>query len=200
VRVHNASAERKTAENLLKLLEEVLKNVQDEWGVIAVAVVTDASGESRKARRMLAKKYPALVVIDCYLHQVSRCSINSTFTLSYLDAGQLPCRLILLLETTSKRTKRLLNILTRLPSSLHGSAARLTYLHFFVMHRFRQRDTPKLFSEPCLHAGQHTIWHTDNCLKSSPCFPASFMPTKLAIEIRSNSLLVMQKQKQSLAL
>jgi hypothetical protein len=72
VRVHDASAERKTAENLFALLEDVLKNVQEEWGVIAVAVVTDASGESRKARRMLGKKYPSLVVIDCYSHQVSR--------------------------------------------------------------------------------------------------------------------------------
>jgi hypothetical protein len=43
--VHDASAERKTAEQLMALLEEVITTVQDEWGAIVVAIVTDASGE-----------------------------------------------------------------------------------------------------------------------------------------------------------
>ncbi|KAH7921716.1 hypothetical protein BV22DRAFT_1018795 [Leucogyrophana mollusca] len=70
VRVHDASMERKTAENLLYLLEDVLKTVEQEWGGVIVAVVTDASGESRKARRLLGEKHPSLVVLDCYAHQV----------------------------------------------------------------------------------------------------------------------------------
>ena len=68
--MHDASAERKTAENLVKLLEEVMTSVQTEWGAIVIAIVTDASGESRKARRILGQKYPWLVVLDCYAHQV----------------------------------------------------------------------------------------------------------------------------------
>jgi hypothetical protein len=72
VRVHNASAERKTAENLMKHLEEVMKTVHDEWGTEVFAVVTDASGESRKAQRLLGVKYPWLVLLDYYAHQV-RC-------------------------------------------------------------------------------------------------------------------------------
>lgn len=70
MKVHDASAERKTAEELLVLLEEVIKIVQDEWGAIVVAIVTDASGECRKARRILRLKYPNIVVLDCYGHQV----------------------------------------------------------------------------------------------------------------------------------
>jgi len=53
VKVHDASAERKTVEQLMVQLEDVIATVQDEWGAIVVAIVTDASGECRKARRLL---------------------------------------------------------------------------------------------------------------------------------------------------
>ena len=68
--MHDASAERKTAEQLMVLLEEVIATVQDKWGAIVVAIVTDASGECREARRLLGRKYPHIVVLDCYGHQV----------------------------------------------------------------------------------------------------------------------------------
>jgi len=64
--VHNASAERKTAEQLMALLEEVIMTIQDEWG----AIVTDASGGFQKAQQLLGHKYPHIVVLDCYRHQV----------------------------------------------------------------------------------------------------------------------------------
>ena len=70
VKVHDASAERKTAEQLIALLEEVITMVQDEWGAIVVAIVMDASGECRKAQRLLGRKYPHIIVLDCYSHQV----------------------------------------------------------------------------------------------------------------------------------
>jgi hypothetical protein len=70
--------ERKTAENLVKLLEEVIATVETDWGAFVVAVVTDASGESRKARRTLGQKYSSLVVLDCYAHQVCPYSNNPT--------------------------------------------------------------------------------------------------------------------------
>ena len=50
MKVHDASSERKTAEELIPLLEEVIRIVRDEWGAIVIAIVTDASGECRKAR------------------------------------------------------------------------------------------------------------------------------------------------------
>jgi uncharacterized protein with PIN domain len=72
VRVHDASLERKTAENFLRELEKTVDIVQNEWGSPVIAVVTDASGECRKARREFGRKYPWIVVLDCYAHQVSK--------------------------------------------------------------------------------------------------------------------------------
>jgi hypothetical protein len=44
-----------------------------------VALVTDASGEARKARRLFAAKHPSIIVLDCYSHQVSSWAlINSS--------------------------------------------------------------------------------------------------------------------------
>jgi len=43
--------------------------VQDEWGAIVIVIVTDASGECRKAQRFLGRKYPYIIVLDCYGHQ-----------------------------------------------------------------------------------------------------------------------------------
>ena len=70
VRVHDATGERKTAENLLEEIERVLTIVTDDWGTIVVALVTDASGEARKARRLFAAKHASIIVLDCYSHQV----------------------------------------------------------------------------------------------------------------------------------
>ena len=63
------SAERKTAANLLVLLENVIAMVQDEWGAIVIVIVTDASGECCKAQWFLGRKYPYIIVLDCYGHQ-----------------------------------------------------------------------------------------------------------------------------------
>lgn len=70
LRVHDSSGESKTSENLLSLLESVIEEAEKDWGVKVVAVCTDASGESCKARRLLRVKYPHLVTPDCYAHQV----------------------------------------------------------------------------------------------------------------------------------
>lgn len=71
VRVHDASRERKTAENLLKLMLEVIETLKKEWGVELIAFTTDASGESRKARCLLRELMPHLITPDCYAHQVN---------------------------------------------------------------------------------------------------------------------------------
>jgi hypothetical protein len=55
----------------LREIEEVYNKLKDEWGVVVVGLVTDASGEARKARRLFARKFPFLIVLDCYSHQVS---------------------------------------------------------------------------------------------------------------------------------
>jgi isopentenyl phosphate kinase len=68
--VHDASCERKTAENLIVHLKEAIKTVRVGYHTCVVGVVTDASGECRKARRLLALEYPDIVFLDCYAHQV----------------------------------------------------------------------------------------------------------------------------------
>ncbi|KAF8642816.1 hypothetical protein AX16_009400, partial [Volvariella volvacea WC 439] len=71
VRVHDASNERKMAENLFKLFEEVVETLRKDWGVHVIAIVTDASGEGAKAWRMYKKKYKLVIVLNCYGHQVN---------------------------------------------------------------------------------------------------------------------------------
>ena len=68
--MHDAHGQAKTAENFLDLLLSVIEEVQTDWGSKVVAVCSDASGESRKARRLLREKFPHLVTLDCYAHQV----------------------------------------------------------------------------------------------------------------------------------
>jgi hypothetical protein len=70
VRVYDTSSERKTAENLVKYILDVKEHLEMSWGVIVVAVTSDASGDSRKARKMVVKQMPYLVAPDCYAHQV----------------------------------------------------------------------------------------------------------------------------------
>ena len=74
VEVHNTTKERKTAENYLREIEAVYQKLEDDWGAIVIGLVTDASGEARKARRLFASKFPSLVVLDCYSHQVNKSS------------------------------------------------------------------------------------------------------------------------------
>ena len=83
VQVHDASNERKTTQNLLCVLKEVFELLQNEWGTIVIAVVTDASGESWKACAEFVKKYLWIIVLDCYAHQVQYiwlCSLYSYLT------------------------------------------------------------------------------------------------------------------------
>ena len=72
VRVYDTSTERKTAMELLKKILEVKEHVETVWKIILVAVTSDASGESSKARRDLVKACPSLLAPDCYGHQINR--------------------------------------------------------------------------------------------------------------------------------
>ncbi|KAJ3824934.1 ribonuclease H-like domain-containing protein [Lentinula raphanica] len=71
VAVFDTSKDRKTAEEFLKLIEKAYNKVKDEWKAVPIGFVSDASGESRKGRCMLAAKHPELVVMDCYAHQIN---------------------------------------------------------------------------------------------------------------------------------
>lgn len=44
---------------------------EDRFGAVVAGYTTDSSGESKKARKMLARDRPDLIVLPCYAHQVS---------------------------------------------------------------------------------------------------------------------------------
>ncbi|CDO74573.1 hypothetical protein BN946_scf184771.g9 [Trametes cinnabarina] len=67
--VVDTSHERKTADNFVKHVEEVLQETGEKWKVKVIAFTSDASGESRAARIKLLFKYPYLIILDCYAHQ-----------------------------------------------------------------------------------------------------------------------------------
>ncbi|PBK86361.1 hypothetical protein ARMGADRAFT_1047859 [Armillaria gallica] len=71
VLVDDASDECKTMENLLQRMIEVVKILEKEWSVCIIAFTTDASGELRKARKLLAHLYPHMITPDCYAHQIN---------------------------------------------------------------------------------------------------------------------------------
>jgi len=70
VKVHDTSCERKTADNLVVHLNNTIRTVRGDYSAYVAGVVTDASGECRKARRILALEHPDIVFLDCYAHQV----------------------------------------------------------------------------------------------------------------------------------
>ncbi|KAF9528609.1 hypothetical protein CPB83DRAFT_766516 [Crepidotus variabilis] len=70
VKVMDTSADRKTAEEVLRLINLVWNTLRTEWGVILVAITTDASGETKKARRLAIEANPSLIAPDCWAHQV----------------------------------------------------------------------------------------------------------------------------------
>lgn len=74
VKVFDTTIDRKTAENLLELIERVMEMLKNKWGSEVTSVTSDASGESAKARRLLKEKYPELVLPDCAAHQVGSTS------------------------------------------------------------------------------------------------------------------------------
>lgn len=71
-RVSDASAERKTADKLLPQVISVLQALRSEWKMVIIGVCTDASGETRKMRRLLGEdpEWSHLMLPDCYAHQV----------------------------------------------------------------------------------------------------------------------------------
>ena len=64
-------------------LEGAIRTVREEYSAFLVAVVTDASGECRKARRILSLKYPEIVFLDCYAHQVCHTLLPPSLSFRY---------------------------------------------------------------------------------------------------------------------
>ncbi|KAG1720850.1 ribonuclease H-like domain-containing protein [Suillus lakei] len=71
VRVVDVSSERTTANHLKALVLSVMKDVEGNWKATVVAITSDASGESRAARKRLVDEFPWLVAPDCFAHQIN---------------------------------------------------------------------------------------------------------------------------------
>ncbi|KAI0075641.1 hypothetical protein K474DRAFT_1599419 [Panus rudis PR-1116 ss-1] len=71
VTLHDASDERKTADILYDLMLKSIEKMEQEYKVNVIGYTTDSSGESKKARKMLARLRPDLIILPCHSHQVS---------------------------------------------------------------------------------------------------------------------------------
>ncbi|KAF8593766.1 hypothetical protein BDV93DRAFT_460091 [Ceratobasidium sp. AG-I] len=76
-RVVDVTADRKTSDNLLEIVEATIDHAEHELGVRVIAWCTDAGGDERGMRRRLSEKRPHIITLDCYAHQVSLCIARS---------------------------------------------------------------------------------------------------------------------------
>lgn len=56
--------------HLRNIILNVKEDVESDWRVSIIAITSDASGESRAARKSILQDFPWLVMPDCYAHQV----------------------------------------------------------------------------------------------------------------------------------
>lgn len=83
MKLNDTTTEEKTADKLVKQMEDVLTLVENDWKVEPIGFSTDAAGDARKARQTMQAnpKYSHLVFPDCYAHQAS---LNFCFKSSLL--------------------------------------------------------------------------------------------------------------------
>ena len=60
---------RKNAETVLAHINEEIHLIEEQWGTPVIAVVSDAAGECRKARRLIREARPDIITLDCFSHQ-----------------------------------------------------------------------------------------------------------------------------------
>ncbi|KAF8593547.1 hypothetical protein BDV93DRAFT_584914, partial [Ceratobasidium sp. AG-I] len=70
IKVHDISAQRKTADNHLNIVLNDIDHSEKEHGVRIIAWVSDAGGDSRAMRVRLHRLRPHILVFDCWAHQV----------------------------------------------------------------------------------------------------------------------------------
>ncbi|KIK82178.1 hypothetical protein PAXRUDRAFT_154379 [Paxillus rubicundulus Ve08.2h10] len=67
----NISDKPKMAKNLLEIVLGEIKYATEVLKVKIVAWCTDVGGDSAKMRWLLVQKFPHLIVVDCWAHQVN---------------------------------------------------------------------------------------------------------------------------------
>jgi hypothetical protein len=68
---HDITTHAKDAETYLKIVESEMVWVKAQLRCLIIAWCTDASGESVKMKKELRKKYPWLIILDCWAHQAT---------------------------------------------------------------------------------------------------------------------------------
>lgn len=51
-------------------MREKIRYAEEYLKVVVIAFTTDLAGDARKARWILQKEYPEMILIPCYAHQV----------------------------------------------------------------------------------------------------------------------------------
>ncbi|KAG1724673.1 hypothetical protein EDB19DRAFT_1834081 [Suillus lakei] len=69
--MRNVSSDQKTADHLKILILDVIKEVKGKWKATIIAITSDASGESRAARKRIIAEFPWFVAPDCFAHQIN---------------------------------------------------------------------------------------------------------------------------------
>jgi hypothetical protein len=68
---HDITTRAKDSETYLNIVESEMAWVKTRLRCFIIAWCTDASGESVKMKKELRKKYPWLIILDCWSHQVT---------------------------------------------------------------------------------------------------------------------------------
>lgn len=68
--VEDMSLQRRNDQTLFELLDKWIQILEQDWKFRVIGVVTDAGGDAKRARWLLLKKYPHMIILDCWAHQV----------------------------------------------------------------------------------------------------------------------------------
>lgn len=76
------SGEPKTGDRLLQLVLEDIDYMQEKFGVIVIAWCTDDGPDGKKMRRLLLRRFPWIMVLVCWAHQINLI-VGDFLTLKY---------------------------------------------------------------------------------------------------------------------
>lgn len=71
VRTHSLAGKRKTGDNLYELIKSDKALMETLYHVIIIAWITDDGPDGKKARRLLHRDFPSVIVSVCWAHQIN---------------------------------------------------------------------------------------------------------------------------------
>ncbi|KAF8062590.1 ribonuclease H-like domain-containing protein [Lyophyllum atratum] len=82
IRTHNMTGEPKTGDRLLELVLDDIEYMVDKYGVKVIAWCTDDGPDGKKMRRLLLRRFPWIMVLVCWAHQINLV-VGDFLTLKY---------------------------------------------------------------------------------------------------------------------